>query len=55
MLILLLVISFKFINNQYRWPPQRGQLLSWETYSPHEELSSVTKVEMNFFTLNYHF
>ena len=23
MLILLLVISFKFVNNQYRWPPER--------------------------------
>ena len=42
MLILLLVISFKFVNNQYRWPPQSGQLLSWEAYSPHEELSSIT-------------
>ena len=48
MLILLVVISFKFVNNQYRWPPQSGQLFSWEAYSPHEELSSVTKIEMNF-------
>ena len=48
MLILLLVISFKFVNNQYRWQPQSGQLLSWEAYSPHEELSSVSKIETNF-------
>ena len=48
MLILLLVISFKFVNNQYRWTPGSGQLLSREAYSPHEELSSITKIEMNF-------
>ena len=48
MLILLLLISFKFVNNQYRWPPQSGQWLSWEACYPHEELSLIAKIETNF-------